>query len=60
MEQFLKRIVNNTEQKRSFSMILSENKTRLKTWFAPPIQLDKNKDYEIALINRETYYSFQI
>ena len=24
----------------------------------PPFQLDKNKDYEIALINLETYYSF--
>ena len=26
--------------------------------FNPPIQLDKKKDYEIALINLETYYSF--
>ena len=26
--------------------------------FKPPIQLDKKKDYEIALINLETYYSF--
>ena len=24
----------------------------------PPIQLDKKKDYEVALINLETYYSF--
>ena len=33
-------------------------KTRLKTWFKPPIQIDKNKDCEIAVINLETYYSF--
>ena len=26
--------------------------------FKPSIQLDKKKDYEIALINLETYYSF--
>ena len=26
--------------------------------FKPPIQLDKKRDYEIALINLETYYSF--
>ena len=26
--------------------------------FKLPIQLDKKKDYEIALINLETYYSF--
>ena len=56
MDQLLKQIV--TEPKKSFLIVLSENKTRFKTWFTPPIQLDKNKDYEIALINLETYYSF--
>ena len=58
MENLLKEIVNNTEPKRSFSIVVSDNKTRLKTWFKPPIALEKNKDYEIALINLETYYSF--
>ena len=58
MENLLKEIVNNTEPKRSFSILVSDNKTRFKTWFKPPIQLDKKKDYEIALINLETYYSF--
>ena len=59
MEQLLKQIVNNTEPKWSFSTVVSENKTRFKTWFKPPIQLDKKKDYEIVLIYQETYYSFQ-
>ena len=58
MKQLLKQSVNNTEPKRSFSIVESENKTRFKTWFKPPIQLDKKKDYEIALCNLETYYSF--
>ena len=58
MENLLKQIVNNTEPKRSFSIVVSDNKPRFKTWFKPPIQLDKKKDYEIALINLETYYSF--
>ena len=58
MENLLKQIVNNTEPKRSFSIVVSDNKTRFKTWFKPPIQLDNKKDYEIALINLETYYSF--
>ena len=58
MENLLKQIVNNTEPKRSFSIVVSDNKTRFKTWFKPPIQLDKKKDYEIVLINLETYYSF--
>ena len=58
IDNLLKKIVNNTEPKRSFSVVVSDNKTRFKTWFKPPIQLDKKKDYEIALINLETYYSF--
>ena len=58
MENLLKQIVNDTEQKRSFSIVVSDNKTRFKTWFKPLIQLDEKKDYEIALINMETYYSF--
>ena len=58
MEHLLKQIVNNTEPKRLFSIVVSDNKTRVKTWFKPPIQLHKKKEYEIALINLETYYSF--
>ena len=58
MQNLPKQIVNNTEPKRSFRIAVNDNKTRFKTWFKPPIQLDKKKDYEIALINLETYYSF--
>ena len=58
MENLLKQIVTNTEPKRSFSIVVNDNKTRFKTWFNPPIQLDKKKDYEISLIHLETYYSF--
>ena len=57
MENLLKQIVNNIEPNWSFSVVVSDNKTRFITWFKPPIQLDKRKDYEIALINLETYYS---
>ena len=57
MEQLLKQIVSNTEPKKSFSIVVRDNKTRFKTWFKPPIPPDKKKDYEIALINLETYYS---
>ena len=58
MDNLLKQIVNNTEPKISFSIVVSDNKTRFKTLFKPPIQLDKKKDYEIVLIKLETYYSF--
>ena len=43
MKDFLKQIVNNTKPKRSFSVVESNNKTRFKTWFKPPFQLDKRK-----------------
>ena len=43
MEHLLKQIVNNTEPNRSLSIVVSENKTRFKTWLKPPIQLDKVK-----------------
>ena len=58
-EHLPKQTLNNTEPKRSVSVVVSDNKTRFKTWFKPLIQLDKKKDYEIALINLETYYSLQ-
>ena len=58
MENLLKQTVNNTSPKRSFSIVVSDRMTRFKTWFEPPIQLDKKKDYEITFINLEKYYSF--
>ena len=57
MKNLLNQIVNNTKPKRSFSIVVSDNKTRFKTWFKPPLQLDKNKDYEIVLINIYIYNS---
>ena len=47
MANLLKQIVNNTEPKISFSTVVSDNQTRFNTWFKPPIQLDKKKNYEI-------------
>ena len=58
MEALLEKIVQNTEPKSSLQIIVSNNKTRFKTRFNPPIQLDKTKQYEIALVNLETYSSF--
>ena len=58
MEDLLKQIVKNTEQKTSFQIIVSDSKSRFKTRFNPTLQLDRDKEYEIALVNLETYYSF--
>ena len=48
----------NTRPKESFYILVSDKSTRIKTKFNPLIQLDKEKKYEMALVNLETYYSF--
>ena len=58
MEESLEKIVQNTNPKSSLQIIVSNDTTRFTTRFNPPIQLEKDKLYEIALINLETYYSF--
>ena len=50
LEALPEKIVQNTEPKSSLQIIVSNNKTRFKTRFGPPIQLDKTKQYDIALI----------
>ena len=56
--ELLEKIAQNTEPKVSFQIVVSDNKTMFTTRFNPHIQLKKNKNYEIALVNLETYYSF--
>ena len=52
------RIARHTEPKSSFCILLSEKSSRIRNKFGPVIELDKNKKYELALVNLETYYSF--
>ena len=54
----LKQIAKNTAHKTSFQVIVSGDKSNFNTLFNPKIELDKEKVYEIALVNLETYYSF--
>ena len=56
--QFLEQIAKNTDHKTSFQVIVSGNQSSFNTLFNPKIELDRNKVYEIALVNLETYYSF--
>ena len=48
MEDLLKQIAQNTEPKESNQIIVSSNKTRFRTKFNPPLELDKTKKYEMA------------
>ena len=54
----LKQIAKNTEHKTSFQIIVSSNESKFTTRLNPSLQLDRDKEYEIALVNLETYYSF--
>ena len=56
--EYLERIAKNTDHKTSFQIILSNDKSNFNTRFNPKLELDKEKVYEIALVNLETYYSF--
>ena len=56
--ELLEKIARNTEHKTSFQIIVSDNKTSFNTRFNPKIELGRDKVYEIALVNLETYYSF--
>ena len=58
MEELLKQIAKNTKSKESFQIILSGNTTRYTTNFDSPLTLNANSNYEVALINLETWYSF--
>ena len=58
MEDLLKQTVKNTAHKTSFQIIVSDNKSSFNTRLNPTLQLDRDKEYEIALVNLETYYSF--
>ena len=50
----LKQIVKNTEHKTSFQIIVSDSKSK----FNLKLQLDRDKEYKIAVVNLETYYLF--
>ena len=56
--ELLEQIVKNTTHETSFQIILSNDKSNFNTRFNPKLELDREKVYEIALVNLETYYSF--
>ena len=57
--ELLEKIAKNTEHRTSFQIIVSDNETSFNTRFNPKIELDRDKVYEIALVNLETYTRFR-
>jgi len=58
MEKLLEKIAGNTNPKSSFHILLLGNESSIRTKFSPVLALDDDKEYEMALVNLETYYSF--
>ena len=58
IKKYIEQIAKNTSHKTSFQVIVSGDKSSFNTSFIPKIELDREKKYEIALVNLETYYSF--
>ena len=55
--ELLEKIAKNTEHKTSFQIIVSDNKSSFNTRFNPKLEMDRDKVYEIALVNLKTFYS---
>ena len=54
----MKEVVVRTKPKDSFTLVASGNSANIQTTFNPPLYLQANRDYELAMVNLETYYSF--
>ena len=56
--ELLEIIERNTSPKISTQIVVSENSTKIKMTFYPPLQLHRARKYEMALVNLEMYHSF--
>ena len=56
--ELLEKIERNTSPKTSTQIVVSENSTKIKTTFNLPLELDRTRKHEMALVNLETYYAF--
>ena len=54
----MKEVLARTKPKYSFTLVVSDNSANIQTTFSPPLYLQANRDYELAMVNLETYYSF--
>lgn len=58
MTELLEQIAEHTRSKQSNQIIVDSTNSKIKTSFNPPILLNKGHQYELGLLNLETYFSF--
>ena len=54
----MKEVLVRTKPKDSFTLVVSDNSANIQTTFSLPLNLHANRDFELAMVNQETYYSF--
>ena len=54
----MKEVMVRTKSKDSFTLVVSDSSDNIQTTFSPPLYLQANRDYELTVVNLETYYSF--
>ena len=54
----MKEVLMRTKPKDSSTLVVSDNSANIQTTFCPLLYLQANRDYELAMVNLETYYSF--
>ena len=54
----MKEVLVRTKAKDSFTLVVSDSSANIQTTFSPPLHLQMNRDYELAMVNLEMYYSF--
>ena len=54
----MKEVLVRTKPKDSFILVVSDSNANIQTTFNPPLYLQANRNYELAMLCLETYYSF--
>ena len=55
----MKEVLVRTNPKDSFTLVVSDRSANIQTTFNPPIYLQANRNYELAMVNLKTYYTFE-
>ena len=54
----MKEVLVRTKTKDLFTPIVLDSSANIQTTFNSPLNLQANSNYELAMVNLETYYSF--
>ena len=47
----MKEVLVRTKPKDTFTLVVADNSANIQTTFSPPLNLQVNRDYELAMVN---------